>query len=137
MSIRLSNKLLIDIWCSHFVSVNPISGHGLFGSFVCMFDFWWWVRMCCQVPFRLSFKINVITMAVFHINAIQGSVNIAYCPCHVFKGSGYRCLKFGAQYLDGAIVSACQCCGIDRAEIITSIPNDLILWIDPGEASNT
>lgn len=67
--------------------------------------------------------------------ALQAKFHGHWYPLLPSKGSGYRCLKFGAQYLDGAIVSACESCGIDRAEIITSIPNDLILWIDPGEVS--
>ncbi|CAF1008851.1 unnamed protein product [Didymodactylos carnosus] len=51
------------------------------------------------------------------------------------KGSAYRSLRISKEKVDKVLVNAAVDCGLDLQEILDALPNDLTIWIDPGEVS--
>lgn len=55
-------------------------------------------------------------------------------PEKPFKGSAYRCLRVGSP-LDPVIENAARESGVDLSDIREHLPDELSIWIDPGEVS--
>ena len=51
------------------------------------------------------------------------------------KGSAYRSIRISKEKVDKALVNAAFDVGLDLQEILDTLPNDLTIWIDPGEVS--
>ncbi|CAF0733515.1 unnamed protein product [Didymodactylos carnosus] len=51
------------------------------------------------------------------------------------KGSAYRSLRISKEKVDKVLINAAIDCGLDLQEILDALPNDLTIWIDPGEVS--
>jgi len=55
-------------------------------------------------------------------------------PEKPFKGSAYRCLRIGSP-LDPVIETAAQESGVELNDIRENLPEELSVWVDPGEVS--
>lgn len=55
-------------------------------------------------------------------------------PEKPFKGSAYRCLRAGTP-LDPVIETAARESGVELSDIRENLPDELSIWIDPGEVS--
>ncbi|GAB6023990.1 hypothetical protein CHUAL_008716 [Chamberlinius hualienensis] len=55
-------------------------------------------------------------------------------PEKPFKGSAYRCLRAGTP-LDPVIETAARESGVELPDIRENLPDELSIWIDPGEVS--
>ncbi|XP_043949577.1 putative per-hexamer repeat protein 5 isoform X2 [Drosophila biarmipes] len=55
-------------------------------------------------------------------------------PEKPFKGSAYRCLKTGDP-IDSVLERAARESGVPIGDILENLPNELSVWIDPGEVS--
>ena len=55
-------------------------------------------------------------------------------PSKPMKGSAYRCLKTGDP-IDPVLEKAAREAGMELREITENLPEDLAVWIDPGEVS--
>lgn len=51
------------------------------------------------------------------------------------KGSAYRSIRISKEKVDKVLVNAAIDVGLDLQEILDTLPNDLTIWIDPGEVS--
>lgn len=51
------------------------------------------------------------------------------------KGSAYRSIRISKEKVDKVLVNAAMDVGLDLQEILDTLPNDLTIWIDPGEVS--
>jgi protein Tob/BTG len=51
------------------------------------------------------------------------------------KGSAYRSIRISKEKVDRVIINAAIDVGLDLQEILDTLPNDLTIWIDPGEVS--
>jgi len=51
------------------------------------------------------------------------------------KGSAYRSIRISKEKVDKILINAAIDVGLNLQEILESLPNDLIIWIDPGEVS--
>lgn len=51
------------------------------------------------------------------------------------KGSAYRSIRISKEKVDKVLVNAAFDVGLDLQEILDTLPNDLTIWIDPGEVS--
>ncbi|CAF2871234.1 unnamed protein product [Rotaria sp. Silwood2] len=51
------------------------------------------------------------------------------------KGSAYRSIRISKEKVDKVLVNAANDVGLDLQEILDTLPNDLTIWIDPGEVS--
>ncbi|CAF1115237.1 unnamed protein product [Rotaria magnacalcarata] len=51
------------------------------------------------------------------------------------QGSGYRSIRIGKDKIDKVLINAANDVSLDLQEILDSLPNDLTIWIDPGEVS--
>jgi len=61
------------------------------------------------------------------------------CP---YRGSGYRCIRIGkgsshvqTSEIDPVYIKALSKCGITIEEFQERMPENLTIWIDPGEVS--
>ena len=61
------------------------------------------------------------------------------CP---YRGSGYRCIRLGKgssktqnSEIDPVYIKALSKCGIAIEEFLERMPENLTIWIDPGEVS--
>lgn len=50
------------------------------------------------------------------------------------KGSAYRCLKTGDP-IDSVVARAARESGVPISDILENLPNELSVWVDPGEVS--
>ncbi|XP_032594407.1 protein Tob1 isoform X2 [Drosophila grimshawi] len=55
-------------------------------------------------------------------------------PEKPFKGSAYRCLKTGDP-IDSVLGRAARESGVPITDILENLPNELSVWVDPGEVS--
>ncbi|XP_052857032.1 protein Tob1 isoform X2 [Drosophila gunungcola] len=55
-------------------------------------------------------------------------------PEKPFKGSAYRCLKTGDP-IDSVLERAARESGVPIGDILENLPNELSVWVDPGEVS--
>ncbi|XP_034116483.1 protein Tob1 isoform X3 [Drosophila albomicans] len=55
-------------------------------------------------------------------------------PEKPFKGSAYRCLKTGDP-IDSVLARAARESGVPITDILENLPNELSVWVDPGEVS--
>ena len=55
-------------------------------------------------------------------------------PEKPFKGSGYRCLRINHN-MEPIILQAAAESGLSRDDLISMLPNELTMWIDPREVS--
>ncbi|XP_034489546.1 protein Tob1 isoform X2 [Drosophila innubila] len=55
-------------------------------------------------------------------------------PEKPFKGSAYRCLKTGDP-IDAVLARAARESGVPISDILENLPNELSVWVDPGEVS--
>ncbi|EDW57437.1 uncharacterized protein Dvir_GJ18558 [Drosophila virilis] len=55
-------------------------------------------------------------------------------PEKPFKGSAYRCLKTGDP-IDSVLARAARESGVPISDILENLPNELSVWVDPGEVS--
>lgn len=53
------------------------------------------------------------------------------------KGAAYRCIAVSNEKIDPVILRAARQSGLDVDEVKSCLPDDLMLWIDPGEVSYT
>ncbi len=51
------------------------------------------------------------------------------------KGSAYRSIRISKEKVDKVLINAAFDVGLDLQEILDTLPNDLTIWIDPGEVS--
>ncbi|CAF1288022.1 unnamed protein product [Rotaria magnacalcarata] len=51
------------------------------------------------------------------------------------KGSAYRSIRISKEKVDKVLINAANDVGLDLQEILDTLPNDLTIWIDPGEVS--
>ncbi|CAF1087679.1 unnamed protein product [Rotaria sordida] len=51
------------------------------------------------------------------------------------KGSAYRSIRISKEKIDKILINAAIDVSLDLQEILDSLPNDLTIWIDPGEVS--
>ncbi|CAF3562746.1 unnamed protein product [Rotaria sp. Silwood1] len=51
------------------------------------------------------------------------------------KGSAYRSIRISKEKIDKVLINATIDVSLDLQEILDSLPNDLTIWIDPGEVS--
>ena len=51
------------------------------------------------------------------------------------KGSAYRSIRISKEKVDKVLINAAIDVGLDLQEILDTLPNDLTIWIDPGEVS--
>ncbi|XP_071478381.1 protein Tob1-like [Diadema antillarum] len=51
------------------------------------------------------------------------------------KGSGFRCIRINRQKVDPAVEAAIIQSGLDVDEVVENLPQELTMWIDPGEVS--
>ena len=51
------------------------------------------------------------------------------------QGSGYRSIRIGKDKIDKVLINATNDVSLNLQEILDSLPNDLTIWIDPGEVS--
>jgi hypothetical protein len=51
------------------------------------------------------------------------------------KGSAYRSIRISKEKVDKVLINAVIDVGLDLQEILDTLPNDLTIWIDPGEVS--
>ncbi len=56
-------------------------------------------------------------------------------PGYPNKGSGYRSLRVSQTLLDPAIAIAIHESGLNLDDIVSNLPEDLMVWVDPGEVS--
>lgn len=56
-------------------------------------------------------------------------------PGYPNKGSGYRSLRVSQTLLDPAIAIAIHESGLHQGDIVSNLPEDLTVWVDPGEVS--
>jgi protein Tob/BTG len=56
-------------------------------------------------------------------------------PDRPAKGSAYRSIRISKEKVDKILVNAAIDIGLDLQEILDTLPNDLTIWIDPGEVS--
>ncbi|KAH8333439.1 hypothetical protein KR067_005103 [Drosophila pandora] len=55
-------------------------------------------------------------------------------PEKPFKGSAYRCLKTGDP-IDSVLERAARESGVPICDVLENLPNELSVWVDPGEVS--
>ena len=55
-------------------------------------------------------------------------------PNAPMKGSGYRCIKTG-EPIDPVIERAARAAGMELSDIKENLPEELAVWVDPGEVS--
>ncbi|XP_046802982.1 protein Tob1-like [Lucilia cuprina] len=55
-------------------------------------------------------------------------------PEKPFKGSAFRCLKTGDP-IDSVLERAARESGVPITDILENLPNELSVWVDPGEVS--
>lgn len=55
-------------------------------------------------------------------------------PQKPLKGSGYRCIRINGK-MDPVIGQAGEACGLTSAFLCSTLPSELIIWIDPLEVS--
>ncbi|KAH8408918.1 hypothetical protein KR009_003748 [Drosophila setifemur] len=55
-------------------------------------------------------------------------------PDKPFKGSAYRCLKTGDP-IDSVLERAARESGVPISDVLENLPNELSVWVDPGEVS--
>jgi protein Tob/BTG len=51
------------------------------------------------------------------------------------QGSAYRSIRISKEKVDKILINAAINVGLNLQEILDSLPNDLTIWIDPGEVS--
>ena len=56
-------------------------------------------------------------------------------PDMPFKGSAFRCIRLTGELADPVMEQAAVGSGLDLEEIQEYLPEDLVVWIDPGEVS--
>lgn len=56
-------------------------------------------------------------------------------PEKPFKGSGYRCIRIVNNKMDPLISKAGDLCGIHNRQLLSLLPSELTMWIDPAEVS--
>ena len=66
--------------------------------------------------------------------ALQEKFEGHWYPNKPMKGSAYRCLKTGDP-IDPVLEKAAQEAGMEIREIKENLPEDLAVWVDPGEVS--
>ncbi|XP_037093779.1 protein Tob1-like [Pollicipes pollicipes] len=90
--------------------------------------------------FVISFMYNKLPRRRVNIfaeeleRALRFKFQSHWYPDRPFKGSAYRCLKTGDP-LDPVLDTAARESGLALAEIRQNLPEDLCVWIDPGEVS--
>lgn len=52
----------------------------------------------------------------------------------LFQGSAFRCLKTGDP-IDSVLERAARESGVPISDILENLPNELSVWVDPGEVS--
>jgi protein Tob/BTG len=66
---------------------------------------------------------------------LQGRFDGHWYPDKPFKGSAFRCIRITGDKTDPVMEQAAAMSGLDIEEIKDYLPQDLTLWIDPGEVS--
>nr|NP_996483.2 transducer of ERBB2, isoform E [Drosophila melanogaster]AAS65384.2 transducer of ERBB2, isoform E [Drosophila melanogaster] len=66
--------------------------------------------------------------------ALRDKFQDHWYPEKPFKGSAYRCLKTGDP-IDSVLERAARESGVPIGDILENLPNELSVWIDPGEVS--
>ena len=56
-------------------------------------------------------------------------------PNKPYKGSGYRCIRFNDVHVDPMIIQAGAASKLSSEFLKETLPNNLILWIDPQDVS--
>ncbi|KAK2158037.1 hypothetical protein LSH36_178g02051 [Paralvinella palmiformis] len=56
-------------------------------------------------------------------------------PEKPFKGSGYRCMRIVNRKMDPLIARAGAAAGLSEVDLLSTLPTELTLWVDPEEVS--
>lgn len=86
---------------------------------------------------RPSAKNNTDSLDSFNDNLklrITEHYKDHWFPEKPFKGSGFRCLRINHQ-IEPVILKAAAESGLTKEDLLSMLPNDLTLWIDPREVS--
>ncbi|MRA76107.1 hypothetical protein GH890_32280, partial [Bacillus thuringiensis] len=51
------------------------------------------------------------------------------------KGSGYRCIRIVNNKMDPLLDKAGAASGVSENELLTFLPSELTVWVDPSEVS--
>ena len=82
--------------------------------------------------------VNVDVIESFRdnlINVLVDYYNNHWFPEKPFKGSGYRCIRIVNKKMDPLISKAGSLCGLTVSQLMSSLPNELTMWIDPYDVS--
>jgi len=56
-------------------------------------------------------------------------------PDKPFRGSAYRCVRVVNKVMDPVLVRAGEAVGLSHADLLTLLPSELTLWVDPNDVS--
>ncbi|PAA62146.1 hypothetical protein BOX15_Mlig011327g1 [Macrostomum lignano] len=93
------------------------------------------------VNFVLSFLYNRLPRRRVNLFGEQLDCNLTakfqghWYPDQPLKGTAFRCLKISGEQSDPILLEAAKETGLDVGELMKHLPQNLTLWIDPGEVS--
>ncbi|XP_793565.3 protein Tob1 [Strongylocentrotus purpuratus] len=95
----------------------------------------------CAVDFLRSHLYNKLPRR--RVNVLAEEIEKAlylkfgghWYPGQPNKGSGYRCIRINRLKVDPAVESAIIQSGLDVDEVVENLPQELTMWMDPGEVS--
>ncbi|XP_059480461.1 protein Tob1 [Neocloeon triangulifer] len=67
--------------------------------------------------------------------ALREKFNGHWYPEKPMRGSAYRCIKTGTGSVDPVLDTAARESGIPVQDILENLPQELAVWVDPGEVS--
>jgi protein Tob/BTG len=97
-----------------------------------------YVCVCLQKIFNLVLILFFSRVNMFGeqmIEHIRIKFQGHWYPERPTKGSAYRSIRISKEKVDRVIINAAIDVGLDLQEILDTLPNDLTIWIDPGEVS--
>lgn len=68
-------------------------------------------------------------------NVLSSHYDSHWFPEKPFKGSGYRCLRIVNNKMDPLLSKAGHLCGLSPRQLLSLLPSELTMWIDPAEVS--
>ncbi|CAB3363118.1 Hypothetical predicted protein [Cloeon dipterum] len=67
--------------------------------------------------------------------ALREKFNGHWYPEKPMRGSAYRCIKTGTGSIDPVLDMAARESGIPVQDVLENLPQDMAVWVDPGEVS--
>ncbi|XP_038054390.1 protein BTG2-like [Patiria miniata] len=102
-------------------------------------------EVTCAVHFLVNFlrssrdlgqqTVRLERFSQILINLVCEHYKSHWFPDKSFRGSGYRCLRINDMLMDPLVAKAGQCVSISLQEMQLLLPNELTVWVDPGEVS--